>query len=121
MEEGTEQSLEGREFALVLGKLATFRFFSRSTATLSDGSTPQMGTVVRQWKQELTELHPIESLLDRGPTDGRTVRVTLHAKITETGTLELWCVAADQRCWKLEFDVRQQWTMDVDTVDLVDK
>jgi hypothetical protein len=37
------------------------------------------------------------------------VRVTLEAVATETGTLELWCVAAEEgRRWKLEFNVRHQ-------------
>jgi len=27
--------------------------------------------------------------------------------ITETGILQLWCVARDDRRWKLEFNVRE--------------
>lgn len=106
MEEGSEQTLTGQEFALVLGQMSTFRFFSRSTAALADGSESTIGSVVRNWKQELTELHPIETLLEQGQTDGRTVRVTLRSKVTELGVLELWCIAADGREWKLEFDLR---------------
>jgi len=34
------------------------------------------------------------------------VPVTLEALVTETGVLELWCVARDGRRWKLEFNVR---------------
>lgn len=110
MEEGTEQALAGQEFALVLGQMATFRFFSRATPTLSNGQEPDIGTVVRGWNQELTELHPIETLLDQAATDGRTVRVSLRSKITELGVLELWCVATDGREWKLEFDLRASAT-----------
>ncbi len=106
MEEGTEQTLQGQEFALVLGETSTFRFFSRATPTLSDERAAEMGTEVRSWKQELTELHPIETLLDQSSTDGRTVRVTLRSKVTELGILELWCITADGRQWKLEFDLR---------------
>ncbi|MDP1836587.1 MAG: Hsp70 family protein [Chlamydiales bacterium] len=105
MEEGTEQTLEGQEFALLLGQPATFRFFSRST--------PDQKAEVRNWKRELTELHPIETVLDRSDSDGRTIRVTLRSKVTELGVLELWCVAADGRQWKLEFDVRQSQPEDV--------
>ncbi len=108
MEEGTEQSLKGREFALVLGEHATFRFFSRATAELPNGTSPVMGTEVRDWKQSLTELHPIESFLDKGDADGKTVKVELHSKVTELGVLELWCEAQDQRKWKLEFDLREE-------------
>lgn len=107
MEEGSEQSLDNREFALVLGEQATFRFFSHATPKLQDGTEPAIGTVVRRWNQELTELHPIETLLDRGEGDSKTVKVKLKSKVTELGVLELWCEAADGRRWKLEFDIRQ--------------
>jgi hypothetical protein len=36
-----------------------------------------------------------------------TVPVELHAKLTEIGTLEIWCSeAGGQRTWRLQFDVR---------------
>lgn len=107
MEEGTEHELPGCEFALVLGEIAAFRFFSRSVPHLSDGTEPIMGTVVRQWKQELNELHPVEAKLEKQEGDGKTVRVKLHSHLTEVGTLELWCAAEDGRKWKLEFDIRK--------------
>lgn len=110
MEEGEERVLDGQEFALVLGEQAAFRFFSHATLKLSNGVEPEAGTVVRQWKQELTELHPIETLLDKQDGDGKTVRVKLKAKVTELGVLELWCVASDGRKWKLEFDTREDRT-----------
>ncbi|SCA64058.1 hypothetical protein SCG7086_BT_00020 [Chlamydiales bacterium SCGC AG-110-P3] len=106
MEEGTELELDNREFALVLGQMAHFRFFSHATSTLADGSEPMIGTAVRRWKKELVELHPIETVLDRADKDGKTVKVRLKSVVTELGVLELWCVAADGREWKLEFDVR---------------
>jgi hypothetical protein len=90
-----------------LGEQATFRFFSHATSKLSNGQEAQVGTMVRNWKQELSELHPIETLLDKAEGDGKTMRVKLKSKVTELGVLELWCVAADGRKWKLEFDVRQ--------------
>lgn len=107
MEEGTEHQLE-QEFALVVGEPATFRFFSHATATLADDTAPKIGTAIRRWKQELTELHPIEAHLDRSDGDGKTIRVKVRARFTELGVLELWCVAADSRKWKLEFDIRKE-------------
>jgi hypothetical protein len=107
MEEGTELELPKQDFALVLGEQATFKFFSHATPTLLNGSEPVMGTIVRTWKQELRELHPIETRLDKNETDGKTVCVKLRSKVTELGMLELWCVAEDGRQWKLEFDIRQ--------------
>lgn len=107
MEEGSEQELPGQQFALVVGEPATFRFFSRSTPLLSNGVEASTGMVLRQWKQELTELHPIETLLDKEENDGKTIRVALKSSVNALGVLELWCVAADGRKWKLEFDTRQ--------------
>jgi hypothetical protein len=106
MEEGEERELNDQEFALRLGEQATFRFFSHSTPKLSGGLEPVIGTIVKNWKQELTELHPIETLLEKGDAEGKTARIRLKAKVTELGVLELWCVAPDQRKWKLEFDIR---------------
>ncbi len=107
LEEGEERKLEDQEFALVLGEPATFRFFSHATPKLSSGVEPEVGMIVRNWKQELSELHPIETMLDKVEGDGKTVRVKLKSKVTELGVLELWGIAQDGRKWKLEFDVRQ--------------
>lgn len=107
MEEGTENQLLDREFALLLGEVATFRFFSHGVPLLSDGTQPEVGTVVKRWEQELSELHPIEAKLDKKDGDGRTVKVKLKSRLTEVGTLELWCVAEGDRKWKLEFDIHR--------------
>lgn len=106
MEEGSEESLDSLELALVVGQPVSFRFFSCSTPELSDGISPVVGSVVRRWKQELVELHPVESRMDKEAGDGKTVRVTLKSRVTELGVLELWCVALDGRKWKLEFNIR---------------
>ena len=40
---------------------------------------------------------------------GATVPVHLQSKVTEIGTLELWCLSRDDKQrWKLEFNVREQ-------------
>lgn len=104
MEEGSEGELANQEFSLVVGESAAFRFFSRMASNQPD----QFGTAVRSIK-ELEELHPIETTLDREDTDGKTVRVKLKSKVTELGVLELRCVAADGRSWKLEFDTRKEF------------
>jgi hypothetical protein len=36
------------------------------------------------------------------------VPATLETVVTETGLLQLWCVAKDGRRWKLEFNVRER-------------
>lgn len=107
MEEGSSATLEGQLFSLVLGDNARFRFFSRSAPTLSNGVEANIGMVVRNWKDELEELHPIETALERQADEPPTVNVHLESSVTELGVLELWCVAADGRRWKLEFDIRE--------------
>ena len=56
---------------------------------------------------DLEELAPMEVTLPAGDSDGGTVLVTLETVITETGQLQLWCVARDGRRWKLECNVRE--------------
>lgn len=108
MEEGSELELRNQEFALVVGEPVAFRFFSRSTKTLSNGVEPVIGTLVGHWKQELMELHPLETCLDRNEGDGKVIQVKLKSRMTELGVLELWCVAQDGRQWKLEFETRAE-------------
>jgi hypothetical protein len=106
MEEGTEAELQTREFGLVVGEPVHFRFFGSSTRRQD-----QIGTMLDFWQpDELQELDEIQATL---PTEGRqsgeVVQVTLQAKVTEAGTLELSAVprSGDER-WKVEFDVRGQ-------------
>lgn len=108
MEEGSQQDLPDQEFALVVGEPTMFRFFSHASKVLSNGIEPKIGTIVRNWKQELTELPSIETHLDCEEVDGKVIRVKLMSKMTELGVLELWCVAKDDRRWKLEFETRNQ-------------
>ena len=58
--------------------------------------------------EDLEELSPVEVNLPAEGHAGEIVRVTLEAVVTETGMLQLWCVAKDGRRWKLEFNVRER-------------
>ena len=104
MEEGTEAALSALEFGLVVGEQVRFRFFGSSVRRQDE-----VGTLLEDWEpDELQELDEIQTTL---PSDGRAagevVRVRLHARVTEAGTLELEALPHDgpQR-WKVEFDVR---------------
>ena len=105
LEEGSKVELPQRRFALVVGEPAEFRFFS-SLSRRND----LPGTLIEQVGDDIDELAPIEVFLPPH-TDGtqeEIVPVTLESNVTETGMLELWCVAADGRRWKLEFNVRER-------------
>jgi len=104
MEEGSDAALPPQEFGLVVGEPVHFRFFGSSVRRQD-----QVGTLLDFWgPEELQELEEIQATL---PTEGRTpgevVPVRLHARVTETGTLELEAVPrGNGERWKVEFDVR---------------
>jgi molecular chaperone DnaK (HSP70) len=104
MEEGTETDVPGQEFGLVVGAPAEFRFLG-STVRRGDA----VGTLVEEWEGEIEELSPLATTLEAPNKDGQTVPVHLHSKVTEVGTLELWCISRDNKQkWKLEFNVRER-------------
>ncbi|MEO8170270.1 MAG: Hsp70 family protein [Oxalobacteraceae bacterium] len=104
MEEGTETALSAQEFGLVVGEPVYLRFFGSSVRRQD-----QIGTLLDFWQpDELQELEEIRATL---PTEGRQpgeiVQVILHAKATESGTLELTAVSTSGgERWNMEFDVR---------------
>jgi molecular chaperone DnaK (HSP70) len=104
MEEGTESDVPGQEFGLVVGEPAEFRFLA-STVRRGD----RVGTLVEDFEGQIDELSPMQTALEAKGKEGRTVPVHLHSKVTEVGTLELWCISRDARDrWKLEFNVRER-------------
>jgi hypothetical protein len=102
MEEGTSIDLPGREFGLIVGEPAEFRFFQSATR-----KNDPVGALLDDTGDELEELSPVEVTLD-GAGAGEFVPVTLETVVTETGMLQLWSVARDGRRWKLEFNVREK-------------
>ena len=105
MEEGTSAELPAREFALLVGEPATFRFLGSS---VHKEDAP--GTLRERWSEgELGELGPLQVTLPAGSGEkpGATVPVRLVSSVTEVGTLEVHCVARDGRRFKLEWNVRE--------------
>jgi hypothetical protein len=108
MEEGTSAPIAGREFGLSVGEPAEFRFL---TSTIRKGDPP--GTIIEDWGDDLEELGPLEVTLEAdasltASTDDGLVPVTLESRVTEIGTLELWCNAKDgAHRWKLELNIRE--------------
>ena len=68
----------------------------------------QAGDVLTVAPDQLLQLPPLHTILRGGKRSGtRRVPVTLAARCTEIGTLELWCVAREgNNRWRLEFNVR---------------
>ena len=106
MEEGTSAPIPGREFGLAVGEPAEFRFLS-STTRKSDPP----GALIEDWSDDLEEMGPLEVTLEtdaEGRRDG-FVPVTLESRVTEIGTMELWCKERDgEHRWKLELNIRER-------------
>ena len=101
-EEGTDLYISDQVFTLVVGEPVRFDFLG-STVRQSDTA----GSIIEDWQGEIEEITTIETTLDG--ERGTAIQVTLEVRVTEIGTLELWCasVTGDHR-WKLEFNVREQ-------------
>ena len=104
MEEGTSAAIAGREFGLAVGEPAEFRFLS---STIRKNDPP--GALIEDWGDELEELGPLEVTLTGGDGDEADLTpVSLESRVTEIGTLELWCKErGGERRWKLELNIRE--------------
>jgi molecular chaperone DnaK (HSP70) len=104
MEEGTAHRFPERKFGLYVGEPVEFRLFS-STVRRTD----QAGDLLEPMPKDLEELPPLEYTLEASAANpAGLVPVTLESRITETGTLELYCVGKGQDRWKLEFNIRER-------------
>lgn len=101
MEEGSQARLDDQEFTLVVGEPAKFDFLG------STRHDDKFGDIIEDWQGEVQAITEIETILDGEA--GEIIPVTLETRVTEVGTLALWCVAkTGDRRWKLEFNVREQ-------------
>jgi hypothetical protein len=103
MEEGAEAAIPDREFGLVVGEPAEFRFLS-STIRKQDHA----GDLLEDWGADLVELSPLEVTLKLDGYQGTVVPVRIETRVTELGTLEVWCVSREgTNRWKLELNIRE--------------
>ncbi|MBV7535522.1 hsp70 family protein [Duganella sp. sic0402] len=101
--ENRELLLADRTFALRLGRPVRFHLAS------STADAPQAGDVVELRPDEYVQLPPIATVLrDHSAADARKeIPVQLAAMLSEVGTLEVHCVATeDKQRWLLEFQLR---------------
>ena len=105
MEEGTEADIREKEFGLVVGDQAVFHFLASPTR-----KQDRVSEEVEDWSGDIQEVATLETRLPAtdGADGGTIIPVWLQSKVTEVGTLELWCVAENEdRRWKLEFNIRE--------------
>jgi hypothetical protein len=103
MEEGTESAIPDREFGLVVGEPAEFRFLSSSVR-----KQDRIGSLLEDWGTELEERSPLEVTLKVDGQQGMVVPVRLETRVTELGTLEVWCVSREGQRWRLELNIREK-------------
>ena len=103
MEEGTEATIPDREFGLVVGEPAEFRFLSSSVR-----KQDQVGGLLEDWGDDIEERSPLHVTLKLDGQVGKIVPVRLETRVTELGTLEVWCVSRDGHRWKLELNIREK-------------
>jgi hypothetical protein len=107
---GSEVLLEGRSFALRLGR--PVRFHLVSMVADPGGQPARPGDLVELAPADVVRLPAIATVLRArgGAARGTELPVQLAAALSEVGTLEVQCVAEDgsgQR-WRLEFQLRGQ-------------
>jgi len=105
MHEGEEIEIGSPEFAVVANRPVSFPLFASSTRLGDPG-----GGVVTAARDTLTELPPIRTVLRFGKKlTTRNIPVHVLSKLTEVGTLEVWCrsLVTDHR-WRLQFALRDQ-------------
>ncbi len=110
VEPGQDVNLSERRFDLLVSEPVEFPLYVSSTRL-----TDRPGELVPFDREQMTPLPPIRTVLrtrKKGATE--TVAVNLHARLTEIGTLDLWCSEIEgKRSWRLQFDIRSATQTDV--------
>ncbi len=110
IEPGHDIDLTQRRFDLLVSEPVEFPLYFSSTR-LTDAA----GDLVPLDREQLTPLPPIRTVLrTRKKGEAETISVQLHARLTEIGTLDLWCSElGGRRSWRLQFDVRSATQTDI--------
>jgi molecular chaperone DnaK (HSP70) len=110
VEPGHDVDLAERKFDLRVSEPVEFPLYISSVRL-----TDKPGALVAVDREQMTPLPPIRTVLRTAKKGERgSVSVDLHARLTEIGTLDLWCSEVEgRRSWRLQFDVRSATQTDV--------
>jgi molecular chaperone DnaK (HSP70) len=102
-QEGDEITISGHDFDLLMGQPVLFPLASSSVRP-----DDRPGTLVAADPDSIRELPPLQSLMRVGrKAKAERVPVSLAARVTEVGTIELWCQSrTDDRRWRLQIQLR---------------
>lgn len=114
IEPGQEIDLTQNQFQLLVSQPIEFPLYVSSTRL-----TDRPGEVITVDPEQIRALPPIRTVLKSGKSkDAAKITVILKAKLTEIGTLDLWCSeVGGKRSWKLLFDVRSTTQTDISAHD----
>jgi uncharacterized protein DUF3731 len=107
-EEGTLLELDRQDLQLLANRPVSFRLYSSLTRSGDEGG--QIIDVAREQVNGDLHLHaPLQAVIRFGKrTVERRVAVKLAARLTEIGTLEIWCESKiSEHQWKLQFELRK--------------
>ena len=102
-QEGAEIAIAGHDFDLLTGQPVVFPLASSSVRP-----DDRPGDLVRADPDSVRVLPPLETLMRVGrKAKVDRAAVNLAARVTEVGTIELWCQSrTDDRRWKLQIQLR---------------
>ena len=109
-EPGQDWKIANRRFQLTISEPVEFPLYVSSTRL-----TDQPGDLATIDHEQMTPLPPIRTVLrTRRRGDRGAAPVELHARLTEIGTIDLWCTELERdRSWRLQFDVRSTTQTDI--------
>jgi hypothetical protein len=102
-QEGDEIAIDNRDFDLLMGQPVAFPLASSSVRP-----DDRPGDLVSSDPDSILELPPLQGLMRVGrKAKAERVPVRLEARVTEVGTVELWCQSrTDDRRWRLQIQLR---------------
>jgi molecular chaperone DnaK (HSP70) len=102
-QEGDEIAIGNRDFDLLMGQPVAFPLASSSVRPQD-----RPGDLAPSDPDSIRELPPLQSVMRAGrKAKAERVPVRLAARVTEVGTIELWCQSrTDDRRWRLQIQLR---------------
>jgi molecular chaperone DnaK (HSP70) len=102
-QEGDEIAIDNRDFELLMGQPVAFPLASSSVC-----ADDRPGDLIGADPDTVRELPPLQGLMRVGrKARAERVPVRLAARVTEVGTVELWCQSrTDDRRWRLQIQLR---------------
>ncbi|MGB9606753.1 MAG: molecular chaperone DnaK, partial [Bryobacteraceae bacterium] len=107
-DEGTTIEIEPENLQLVANRPVSFRLYSSLTRTGDrPGDIVEFGPEERE--RDFHEHAPLHAMIRFGERGERLVPVKLGARLSEVGTLEIWCQSrVSEHRWRLQFELRKR-------------